>query len=158
MSAAAADRSCPNAPRPCACSAPTCAALAALALAMACAAVVALASAAFAKLLEPAFNEVLIAADPRACWSIPLAIVGVALVRGLAQVGQATLVNRVGHGVVGRLQVELFGGCARGPGAAAQRPLRRGAVGGALRLGLVREAATTGVINYVQHGLTVSRC
>src|SRR3712207_7765373 len=42
-----------------------------------------------------------------------LAIIGVALVRGLAQVGQALLVNRVGHGVVGRLQVELFGRLVR---------------------------------------------
>jgi hypothetical protein len=46
-----------------------------LALAMLCAAVVAIASAAFAKLLEPAFNDVLVAADPDSLLRIPLAIV-----------------------------------------------------------------------------------
>ena len=128
-----------------------------LALAMACAAVVALSSAAFVKLLEPAFNEVLIASEAESLLAVPLAIVGVALIRGLAQVGQAKLVNRVGHGVVGRLQVELFGRLLRAD-LARLRSVHSGSVLSAVLYdsGLVREAATTGVINYVQHGLTVA--
>jgi subfamily B ATP-binding cassette protein MsbA len=127
-----------------------------LALAAACAAIVALANAAFAKLLEPAFNEVLIEARPSDLLRIPAAIALVAVIRGLAQVGQATFVNRIGHRLVGRLQVELFGRLMRAD-LARLRTAHTGSYLSALLYdsGLVREAATTGVINYLQHGLTV---
>jgi subfamily B ATP-binding cassette protein MsbA len=127
-----------------------------LALAAVCATIVALSNAAFAKLLEPAFNEVLIAAEPGALVSIPLGIAAVALIRGLAQVGQATAVNRVGHRLVGRIQVELFGRLMRAD-LARLRTAHTGSYLSALLYdsGLVREAATTGLLNYVQHGLTV---
>ena len=36
-----------------------------------------------------------------------------AIGRGLAQVLQATLVNRIGHGMVGDVQTELFGKLVR---------------------------------------------
>ena len=124
--------------------------------ALGCAALVAIASAAFAKLLEPAFNEVLIDSDPRSLVLVPLGIVAVAVVRGVAQATQATLVNRVGHGLVGRLQVELFGRLVRAD-LARLRTVHSGAHLSAVLYdsGLVREAATTGLINYAQHGLTV---
>jgi subfamily B ATP-binding cassette protein MsbA len=71
-------------------------------------------------------------------------------------VGQATLVNRVGHGLVGRLQVELFGRLLRAD-LARLRSAHSGAFLSAVLYdsGLVREAATNGVVNYTQHGLTV---
>src|SRR3712207_5480697 len=127
-----------------------------LALAVLCAALVAAANGAFAKLLEPAANEVLIAADPGSLLLIPLGLIAVAVIRGLAQVGQATLVNRVGHTVVGRMQVELFGHLVRAD-LARLRSVHSGAALSAVLYdsGLVREAATNGFINYVQHGLTV---
>ena len=127
-----------------------------LTLAAVCAAVVALANGAFAKLLEPAFNEVLISAEPGALLTIPLAIAAVALLRGVAQIAQATFVNRIGHTLVGRLQVQLFGRLMRAD-LARLRTAHTGSYLSALLYdsGLVREAATTGVINYVQHGLTV---
>ncbi|HEX8569624.1 MAG TPA: ABC transporter transmembrane domain-containing protein [Caulobacteraceae bacterium] len=127
-----------------------------LALATLCAAVVALASAGFAKLLEPAFNDVLIEADPESLRLIPLGIIGLAAVRALAQVGQARLVNAVGHRLVGRLQVELFGKLVRAD-LARLRSAHSGQYLSAVLYdsGLVREAATAGIINYVQHGLTV---
>jgi len=127
-----------------------------LAAALVCAALVALASAAFAKLLEPAFNEVLVESDPESLVAVPLGIVAVAVIRGLAQAAQSTLVNRVGHGLVGRLQVELFGRLVRAD-LARLRTVHSGAHLSAVLYdsGLVREAATTGLINYAQHGLTV---
>ena len=127
-----------------------------LAFSVFCAVIVAAMNFAFAKLLEPAMNEVLIAADPKQLLLIPLAIVAVALVRGVAQYGQAATVNRVGHGVVGEMQVELFGRLVRAD-LARLRSVHSGALLSAVLYdsGLVREAATSGMINYVQHTLTV---
>ena len=127
-----------------------------LSLALACAALVALASYAFANLLEPAVNDVLVQPDRDSLLLIPLGIVLAGLVRGLAQVGQATLVNRVGHGLVGRIQLELFGRLMRAD-LARLRKVHSGSLLSAVIYdsGLVREAATNGLINYAQHGLIV---
>jgi subfamily B ATP-binding cassette protein MsbA len=71
-------------------------------------------------------------------------------------VGQATLINRVGHNLVGRMQVELFGRLVRAD-LARLRSVHSGAVLSAVLYDstLVREAATSGTINYVQHALTL---
>jgi subfamily B ATP-binding cassette protein MsbA len=128
-----------------------------LSAAMACAVLVAATSAALAKYLEPAVNDVLVSQDPVSLWLVPLGFAVLGLIRGGAQVAQATLVNRVGHGLVGRIQVELFGSLMR----ADLARLRSGHSGSYLSSvlydsGLVREAATTGVVNYTQHALTLA--
>jgi subfamily B ATP-binding cassette protein MsbA len=127
-----------------------------LALALACAALVAAASYAFANLLEPAVNDVLVAADRDSLLLVPLGIVAAALVRGAAQVGQSTIVNRIGHGLVGRIQTQMFGRLVRAD-LARLRSVHSGSMLSAVIYdsGLVREAATTGFVNYVQHGLIV---
>ena len=74
-----------------------------------CAAVVAVLTALLAQILEPAINRLIVRPDARALIEIPAAIVVMALIRGIAQIAQVTLVNQVGHGLVGDIQAQLFG-------------------------------------------------
>jgi len=113
-------------------------------------------SAKLIQILEPAINDLLVAHKPGALVAIPLTIAVLALARGAAQVIQASLVNRIGNAVVGDVQVQLFGRLVR----ADLARLRTGHSGSYLSsvlydAGLIREAATSGVINYTQHLLTV---
>jgi subfamily B ATP-binding cassette protein MsbA len=128
----------------------------ALATALVCAAFVALISTQFARLIEPAVNELLVERNPVALWQIPLAMVVLALARTAAQLGQATIVNRIGHRIVGAIQVQLFGRLIRAD-LARLRAAHTGKYVSAVLFdaGLIREAATTGVVNYTQHGLIV---
>ncbi len=88
---------------------------------------------------------------------IPAVIVGLGLARAACQVGQAYLVNRVGHRMVGDMQVRLFGGLVRAD-LARLRSEHSGAYLSSVLYdaGLIREGATTGVINYVQAAVTVA--
>jgi subfamily B ATP-binding cassette protein MsbA len=76
--------------------------------------------------------------------------------RGVFQVIQAKLINRIGNRVVGDMQVRLFGRLIR-----ADLARLRGAHSGSYvssvlyDAGLIREAATSGVVNYVREGLTI---
>lgn len=95
-------------------------------------------------------------ADPVALWRIPLAIVALAIGRGLAQAGQATLVNQVGNGIVGDVQLELFGKLVRADLARLRGEHSGGFISRVLYdTGLIREAATSGVVNLVQNVLTL---
>jgi subfamily B ATP-binding cassette protein MsbA len=79
-----------------------------------------------------------------------------ALARGFFQVVQAKLINRIGNRVVGDMQVRLFGRLIR-----ADLARLRGAHSGSYvssvlyDAGLIREAATSGIVNYVREGLTI---
>lgn len=127
-----------------------------LALSLACAAVVALVTWQLARIIEPAVNELLVERDPRSLWTIPLAITVGALVRAVAQVTQARLVNRIGHRIVGDIQVQLFGSLIRADLARLRLAHTGSYVSSVLfDAGLIREAATSGVVNYTQHALTV---
>ena len=68
----------------------------------------------------------------------------------------ALLVNRIGHGVVGAVQVQLFGRMIRSD-LAQLRSQHSGAYVASVLFdaNLIREAFTQGVVNYVQHGLIV---
>ena len=70
-------------------------------VAMLCAVAVAVLSGLLVQLLEPAMNDLLVKPKPGAIILIPLTIIGYALARTIAQVVQSTLVNRIGHGIVG---------------------------------------------------------
>jgi subfamily B ATP-binding cassette protein MsbA len=88
--------------------------------------------------------------------TLPLLIAALALARGLALVGVSLLTNRVGNGVVADVQRDLVGNFMRGD-LARLRSTHTGEFVSRILFdaGLVREAATTGILNYVQHGLTL---
>ena len=125
-------------------------------LSVACAAGVAAFSAGLAYLLGPAIRELFIKKDASALLYIPLAIAVVALLRTACQVGQAVLVNKVGNRMVGQIQVALFGRLVRAD-LAQLRASHSGAHLSSIlyEAGLVREAATNGLVNYVQNALTI---
>jgi subfamily B ATP-binding cassette protein MsbA len=98
--------------------------------------------------------------NPRGGWAwlvLPIFLAGLGLARGLALVAQSLLVNRIGNGVVADVQRDLVGNFMRGD-LARLRSTHSGEFVSKILFdaGLVREAATTGVLNYVQHGLTLA--
>ena len=106
--------------------------------------------------LQPAVNQITAHAPARTFFRLPLIIVALALGRGLAAAIQATLVNRIGNGIVGDVQLELFGKLVRADLARLRAAHSGGFVAQVLYdSGLIREAATTGVVNIVQNGLTL---
>jgi subfamily B ATP-binding cassette protein MsbA len=104
----------------------------------------------------PAVDRLITHPQPGAILAIPLTIAALALVRGVFQVIQANLINRIGNGVVGDMQMRLFSRLVR-----ADLARLRGAHSGSYvssvlyDAGLIREAATSGVVNYVREALTV---
>ncbi len=142
---------------------------AALFLSILCAAVAGGLSAATLKLLEPAVNGLFLQANtPIKLWGlidvppgqaliyIPAAIVLVAIVWTAASLGQAALVNRLGHGIVGDIQVRLFGAMIRADLARLRSQHSGSFVSSVLfDANLVREAFTNGVVNYTQHSITL---
>ena len=127
-----------------------------LALALLAAAAAAGLTARLAAELDPAVQHLLVDHDPRALIVIPLTIAVLAIARGAFQVMSALLVNRIGHGVVGAVQVQLFGRMIRSD-LAQLRSQHSGAYVASVLFdaNLIREAFTQGVVNYVQHGLIV---
>ncbi len=128
-----------------------------LSLSVVCAAVVAGLSAWLIQILDPAINQLMVDHKPGALLAIPVTIAVLALVRGVAQITQASLVNRIGNGIVGDVQVQLFGKLIRAD-LARLRTAHSGAYVSSVLYdaGLIREAATSGVVNYTQHFLTVA--
>ena len=127
-----------------------------LAVSVLCAVAVAVLSAELVGILKPAINDLLDQPVAGAWVRIPLLIAVMAMARGAAQLGQATLINRIGTGIVGDVQVQLFGKLVR----ADLARLRAGHSGGYVSsvlydAGLIQEAATAGLVNYTQHFLTV---
>ncbi|NBB16005.1 ATP-binding cassette domain-containing protein [Caulobacter sp. SLTY] len=92
-------------------------------------------------------------------WVVPVTIICLALGKALAQIVQATLVNRIGHGLVGDVQVDLFGRMVRAD-LARLRATHSGAFVSQVLYdaGLMREAATTAIVNYTQNVLIVLGC
>jgi subfamily B ATP-binding cassette protein MsbA len=127
-----------------------------LTLAIICAAAFAGLSGVLLNILQPAVDAVTHRADPRTLLRLPLTIVALALARGVAAAVQAMIVNRIGNGIVGDVQLELFGKLVRADLARLRAAHSGGFVASVLYdSGLIREAATTGVVNIVQNGLTL---
>lgn len=127
-----------------------------MAVAIGVAVVVAIFTGVLAGLLEPATNGIFGQEKPHRLWLIPLAIAGAAVIRGVAQALQANLINRIGHGIVGDIQVRLFGRLLHADLARLHGSHTGSFISPVLYdAGLLREAATSGVINYTQHLLTV---
>ncbi|MGQ3040766.1 MAG: ABC transporter ATP-binding protein [Brevundimonas sp.] len=139
----------------------------ALFLSVLCAAIVGVMAATVLQLLQPAIDglflgrpvtiwRILTIPPGQALVSIPLIIVGAGLIWTAAALGQAALVNRLGHGIVGDIQVKLFGSMIRADLARLRSQHSGGFVASVLfDANLVREAFTNGVVNYTQHGLTL---
>ena len=108
------------------------------------------------QILEPAVNDLMVNHKPGTLLVLPLTIALYAIGRTVAQVLQASLVNRIGNGVVGDVQVQTFGKLIRADLARLRSQHSGTYVSSVLYdAGLIREAATSGVINYTQHLLTV---
>ena len=127
-----------------------------LTVSMVAAVVVAFFSAKLIQILEPAINDLLVNHKPGTLVTIPLMIAGMALARGVAQVVQSYVVNRIGNGIVGQVQVQLFGKLVRADLARLRTEHSGSYVSSVLYdAGLIREAATSGIVNYTQHILIV---
>ncbi|MBL8772119.1 MAG: ABC transporter ATP-binding protein [Phenylobacterium sp.] len=121
-------------------------------VAMLAAVVVAYCSAELVRIIEPATNDLLVFHKPGALLWIPLTIAALAFARTVAQIVQATLVNHIGNAVVGDVQVQLFGRLVRADLAHLRSRHTGSFVASVLYdAGLIREAATAGVVNYTQN-------
>ena len=88
--------------------------------------------------------------------TLPLILGLLTVLRGGAAVAQALLANRIGHGVVSDVQTELVGKLMHADLARLRATHTGGFVSQVLNdAGMIREAATTGLLNYVQSGLTI---
>jgi subfamily B ATP-binding cassette protein MsbA len=131
--------------------------LASLAGAMAAAAVVGALAAALSWMLEPTIRKLFVRPEPSALVIYPLAIAGLGVLRGAAQLAQAVLTNRVGNSLVAQVQAELFGHLLRADLARLRSAHTGSYVSSVLYdAGLIREAATSGLVNYTQNLLTVA--
>jgi subfamily B ATP-binding cassette protein MsbA len=129
-------------------------------VALLCAISVAIFSTLLAQMIEPAVNDLLSRKPkPDAIIIIPLTIVAYGLGRAASQIIQAMLVNRIGHGLVGDIQQELFGRMVRADLARLRATHSGSFVSQVLYdAALIREAATSGVVNWTQNILIVSGC
>jgi subfamily B ATP-binding cassette protein MsbA len=138
-----------------------------LILSLVCAAVAGISAATVLQLLQPAIDGmflgkpvtvagIFVIPPQNALVAIPAVIVGVGLIWTIAALGQAALVNRIGHGIVGDIQVRLFGSMIRAD-LARLRSQHSGAFVSSVLFdaNLVREAFTNGIVGYTQHGLTL---
>ncbi len=108
-------------------------------------------------MLQPAVNRLLTAPRDGSIWRLPLTLAALALARGLAQIVQTLMVNRTAAGVVGDIQVELYGKMVRADLARLRAEHSGGFVARALYdTGLVSEAASTGGVNLAQQALTLA--
>ncbi|PTT06022.1 ABC transporter ATP-binding protein [Caulobacter sp. HMWF025] len=106
--------------------------------------------------IRPAVDDLVTHPKPGALVTIPLTIAVIALARGGFQVVQATFINRIGNGIVGDVQVQLFGNLVRSDLARLRGAHSGSYVSSVLYdAGLIREAATSGVVNYTREFLTV---
>ena len=132
------------------------------------AAIVGIMAATVLQLLEPAIDGlflgkavtiwfIFIVPPGQALTAIPLIIIGAAVIWTAAALGQAALVNRLGHGIVGDIQVRLFAAMIRAD-LARLRSQHSGAFVSSVLFdaNLVREAFTSGVVNYTQNALTLA--
>jgi subfamily B ATP-binding cassette protein MsbA len=127
-----------------------------LAVALVCAGLIAAVNTRLLQMIQPAFDDIVTNRNPGAVIAIPLTIVVLALCRAALQIGQSTLINRIGNGLVGAVQVQLFGRLIRADLARVRSAHSGSWVSSMLYdAGLVREASTTGIVNYVREVLIV---
>jgi ATP-binding cassette, subfamily B, bacterial MsbA len=87
---------------------------------------------------------------------VPLVMILATLLRLVAQLGLAISINRVGHRLVGRVQAQLFSNLVHADLGHLSKAHSGQYLSSVLfDAGLLREASTTGVVNYIQHTLSV---
>jgi subfamily B ATP-binding cassette protein MsbA len=111
-----------------------------------------------ADLLQPAVNGLLeTKADVKTLGGLPWILAGLAVTRGLMMIGQAMLANRAGLDIVNSVQVELVSKLMHADLARLRSTHTGGFVSQVLYdTGMIRDAATTGLLNYIQSGLTIA--
>jgi subfamily B ATP-binding cassette protein MsbA len=124
--------------------------------ALLCAVAVALLTAFLIWILGPVIKKVLIQKRMDSLLLIvPLIVIG-GLLRGGFQIAQAQLVNRLGHGIVGRMQARLFSTLMHADLARLREQHSGAYVSSVLYdANLIREGLTTGVVNMTQQSLQV---
>jgi subfamily B ATP-binding cassette protein MsbA len=122
-----------------------------------CAVAAAVCTGALATLLQPAVGPLLSkGGGVSALGDLPLILAALALGRALAAIAQSMIANRIGLDLVSSIQVQLVEKLLH-----ADLARLRGAHTGSFLsqvlndAGLVREAATTGFLNYIQSALTL---
>ncbi len=127
-----------------------------LAVSILCAAVFAGFSGLLLSILQPAVNNLIVNPKAGALRTLPLMIIALAVGRGLAQALQAILINRIGNGIVGDVQMQLFGKLVHAD-LARLRATHSGAFVSSVLYdaGLIRDAATNGLVLFIQQGLTL---
>jgi len=127
-----------------------------LALAGVCAIGIAGVSAVLTRILEPAVNAIKGGQASSDVYLIPLILVGLTLVRAALQMSQALLVNRIGHRVVGDVQMQVVSRLLNADLARLRSEHTGSYVSSVLfDANLIRQAFTDGIVNYLQNGLQV---
>ncbi len=122
-----------------------------------CAILAGLLTAALSWMLNPAIKRIFEQRRADSLIVIPLAIVALGLLRAAAQIGQAFITNRLGHRMVGDMQGRLFGRLLHADIARLRQAHTGSYVSSMLYdANLIREGATTGVVNYTQAAVTVA--
>lgn len=127
------------------------------ATAMGCAAIVGALTGVLSWQIDPAVRKLFLHPEAKALIVIPLGIAAIGIARGLAQVTQAILTNRVGNELVAEIQVRLFGHFVRSDLSRLRAAHTGSYVSSVLYdAGLIREAATSGLVSYTQNLLTAA--
>src|SRR5579864_1067263 len=128
-----------------------------VAVAAVCAVAAAALNGALVGLLQRAVDTLISVHGEGLAWvTLPALLAALSVARGLFLIGQSTLINRIGNGVVADIQRELVGNFMRGDLARLRATHTGGFVSKVLYdAGLVREAAAAGVLNFIQQGLTL---
>lgn len=127
-----------------------------LSVSILCAAIFAGFSGLLLSILQPAVNDLIVHPKAGALRTLPLIIIALAIGRGLAQAVQAILINRIGNGIVGDVQLQLFGKLVRADLSRLRATHSGTFVSSVLYdAGLIRDAATNGLVLFIQQGLTL---
>ena len=106
------------------------------------------------KVLEPAVDQLVVAKNREAMTTIPLTILAIAVPRALCQFIQPQIVNRLGHGLVSQIQVQLFGKLINADLARLQTGHTGSYVSSVLfDANLIRQSATDGLAKFTQNAL-----
>jgi subfamily B ATP-binding cassette protein MsbA len=127
-----------------------------LAISVACAAGAAGCTFLFAAVLQPAIDGMTLNQPASAVWLVVGEIAAIGLARGIFQSFQIRVSNKVGHSVVGDMQVDMIGRLVRAD-LARLRSVHSGQFVSSMLYdaSLIREAATSGAVNWVREALTL---
>ncbi len=110
----------------------------------------------FTLTLDPAIDGLIVAKSPKAIWYFPLLIAGIGVGRAVLLAIQLRLINRIGHTVVGEVQLDLFSRLVKADLGRLQAAHSGQHVSSMLfDASLVRDASTHVAVNYIQQLLVL---